>query len=111
MAFAAGGILATIYLLLGALLLIGAIQVSDLALCSDPDAVRASGEDDCIDTSSFGRAVGIALAYASVLGAVATIALALIFARRRERGAQLAVAAVLTPLLALGGFLLLPIEF
>ena len=55
MTYAVGGITATIYLLLALILLYSAIQVSDLALCSDPAGVAASGEDDCIDTSSAGR--------------------------------------------------------
>lgn len=88
MAYAVGGIVATIYLPIGLLLVVGAISVSDLALCSDPAGVAASGEDDCIDSSSLGRAVGLALAYESVLAAFATVALGVIFARRREaRGA------------------------
>jgi hypothetical protein len=110
-AYAVGGILATIYLLLGLLLLVGAIQTSDLALCSDHAGVLASGEDDCIDTSEAGRALGLALGYASVLGAFATVGLGVFFARRRERGAQLAVVAVATPVLALGAILFLPISF
>jgi hypothetical protein len=110
-AFAVGGIVATVYLLAGLLLLVGAIQVSDLALCSDPDAVRASGEDDCIEGSSGRRVLGLALAYAAVATAFATVALGVIFARRRERGLQLALAAVVTPLLALGALLLLPVSF
>ena len=111
MAFAVGGILATVYLLLGLLLGVGAIQASDLAVCSDPAAVAESGEDDCFDTSSAGRAAGLALAYASVLAAFATVVLAVIFARRRVRGLQLAGAAVATPLLALGAIFFLPISF
>jgi hypothetical protein len=111
MAWAVGGILASVYLLLGLLLAVGAIQASDLALCSEPAAVIESGEDDCIDTSSAGRAAGIALAYASVLAAFATVFLAVRFARRREGGLQLACAAVATPVLALGAILFLPISF
>ncbi len=111
MAFAAGGIVATIYLLLGLLLAVGAIQVSDLALCSDPAGVAASGEDDCIDSSSLGRVVGLVLAYGSVLAAFATVALGIWFARRRERGLQLAGTAIATLLLALGAILFLPVEF
>ncbi len=111
MAYAVGGILATVYLLLGALLLFSAIQVSDLALCDDPAGVIASGEDDCIDTSSAGRAVGVGLAFASVLASFATVGLRVIFARRRERGRQLATAAVATPVLALAAVFFLPISF
>ena len=111
MAFAVGGILATVYLLLGLLLLIGAITSSDLALCSDHAGVIASGEDDCIDTSEAGRAVGLALAWASVLAAFATVGLGVYFARRRERGAWLSIAAIAAPLLALGAVLFLPISF
>ena len=111
MSYAVGGITATIYLLLGLLLLFSAIQASDLALCSDPAGVIASGEDDCIDTSSAGRVAGLALGYASVVGAFATVGLGVYFARRRERGGQLATAAVATPLLALAAVLFLPINF
>ena len=111
MAYAVGGILATIYLLLGLLLLVGAIQSSDLALCSDHAGVIASGEDDCIDASEAGRAAGLVLGYASVLAAFATVALGVYFARRRERGAQLAAAAIATPVLALGAVFFLPISF
>jgi hypothetical protein len=109
--FALGGITATIYLLAGLLLLVGAIQVSDLALCSDPEAVRASGEDDCIEGSSGERVAGLLLAYGAVGAAFATVALGVWFARRRERGRELALAAVATPLLALGALLLLPVSF
>ena len=111
MAFAIGGILATVYLLLGLLFLVGAIQASDLALCSDHAGVVASGEDDCIDTSSIGRVVGLTLAYGSVAAAFATVALGVLFARRRERGLQLAGMAVVTLVLALGAILFLPISF
>ena len=111
MTYAVGGITATIYLLLALILLYSAIQVSDLALCSDPAGVAASGEDDCIDTSSAGRVVGLALAYASVVGACATVGLGAYFARRRERGRQLAAAAVATPVLALAAVFFLPISF
>lgn len=110
MAYAVGGIAATIYLLIGLLLAFGAIQVSELALCSDPAGVAASGEDDCIDSSGAGRALGLVLAFASVLCAFATVALGLVFARRRERGGLLALAAVLTPLLVLGAALFLPVS-
>ena len=111
MAYAVGGVIATIYLLLGLLLGFAAIQATDLALCSDHAAVLASGEDDCIDSSSLGRAVGLALAYASVATAFAAVVLGLIFARRRERGAQLAAAAIATPILALAAILFLPVSF
>ena len=111
MTFALGGIIATIYLLAGLLLLVGAIQVSDLALCSDPEAVRASGEDDCIEGSSGERAVGLLLAYAAVGAAFAAVALGVVFARRRMHGRWLAVAAIATPLIALGALLLLPVSF
>jgi hypothetical protein len=109
--YAVGGILATIYLLLGLLLLAGAISVGDLALCSDHAGVVASGESDCIDSSSAGRALGLALAYGSVLGAFTTVVLGVVFARRREQGRRLIAAAVATPVLALGAILLLPISF
>jgi hypothetical protein len=111
LAFVAGGILAALYLLAGLLLLVGAIEVSDLAVCTDPEAVRASGEDDCIDGSSGERMLGLGLAYGSVVAAFATVLLAVIFARRRERGLQLALAAAVTPLLALGALALLPVSF
>jgi hypothetical protein len=110
-ALAVGGMLATIYLLLGLLLAVGAIQVSDLALCSDHAGVIASGEDDCIDSSSAGRVAGLVLAYASVLAAFATVALGVRFARRREGGPLLAAAAVATPVLAVGAILFLPVSF
>ena len=111
MAFVVGGLVATLYLLAGLLLLVGAIQVSDLAPCSDPEAVRASGEDDCIEGSSGERILGLALAWGSVAAAFATVVLGVIFARRRERGVQLAFAAVATLALALGALLLLPVSF
>ena len=111
MSYAIGGIMATIYLLLGLLLVYSAIQVSDYALCSDPAGIAASGEDDCIDTSSAGRAIGLVLAYGSVIAAFATVGLGVFFARRRERAGQLAAAAIATPVLALGALLLLPISF
>jgi hypothetical protein len=111
MAFAIGGIVATLYLLLGLALLFSAITVSDLALCSDPAGVSASGEDDCIDTSSAGRAAGLVLAYASTFAAFTTVGLGVLFARRRERAKQLAAAALATPVLALGAIFFLPISF
>ena len=111
MAYAVGGITATLYFLLGLLLLFSALQVTDLALCSDPAGVVASGEDDCIDTSSAGRAIGYALAYAAVLASFATVGLAVFFARRRERAGQLVAAAIATPVLVLAAVLFLPISF
>ncbi len=111
MAFAIGGILAAVYLLLGLLLGVGAIQASDLALCGDPAGVAASGEDDCIDTSSAGRAVGLALAYGAVLAAFATVVLGVRFARRREGGRWLAASAVAAPVLALAAIFFLPVSF
>ena len=111
MAYAVGGILAVIYLLVGLLLAFGALQVSDLALCSDPAGVAASGEDDCIDGGDAGRAIGLTLAYGSVLCAFATVGLGLVFARRRERGRLLALTAVLTPVLVLASILFLPVSF
>jgi hypothetical protein len=111
LAYAIGGILATVYLLLGLLLLLGAISTSDLALCSDHAGVVASGEDDCIDTSSAGRAAGLVLGYGSVLAAFATVVLGVRFARRREGGRWLAATAVAAPLLALAAVLFLPISF
>jgi hypothetical protein len=111
MAYAVGGILAALFGLVCALLLLAMISVSDLALCSDPEAVRASGESDCIEGSSGERIAGLALGWAAVLAAALTVALALVWARRRERGAQLAAAAIATPLLALGALLLVPVSF
>ena len=111
MSYAVGGIIATLYVLLGALLLFSAIQVTELALCSDPAGIAASGEDDCIDTSSAGRAIGFVLAYCSVIAAFATVGLGVFFARRRERGGQLAAAAIVTPVLALAAVFFLPISF
>ena len=111
MAFAVGAILATVYLLLGLLLGVGAVSVSDLALCSDHAGVVASGENDCVDTSSAGRALGLVLVYGSVLTAFVTVVLGVVFARSNARGRQLIAAAVATPVLALGAILLLPISF
>jgi hypothetical protein len=111
MAYAVGGILAAIYLLLGLLLGVAAITTSDLALCSDHAGVLASGENDCIDSSSVGRAVGLVLGYGSVLAAFATAVLGVRFARRREGGRWLAAMAVAAPVLALAAVIFLPISF
>jgi hypothetical protein len=109
--FAVGGIVATVYLVVALLLLVGATQVDGFALCSDPEAVNRSGEDDCIEGSSGERLIGLVLAYGAVATAFATVALGVWFASRHERGPLLALTAVATPLLTVGALALLPISF
>jgi hypothetical protein len=92
----------------GLALMLGAV---DLASCSDPEAIAASGEDDCIEGSEAARLFGLLLGFGAVLAAAATAAFAVIYARSARGGGRTAAAAVATPVLALGALLLLPVSF
>lgn len=105
------GLLALVLALACIGLLVALIDVSGLALCDDPEAVRASGSDDCIEGSSAGKAIGLALGGAATAVAAYGSFLAVGYTRRRQRGAALAACAVATPLLALGAVFLLPVSF
>lgn len=104
-------LLALIFTVAFALLLLMALGAADLASCSDPDAVPASGEDDCIEGSSAERLIGLVLGFGSVAAAAATVGFAFVYARRGQGGRRALASAVATPILALAALLLLPVSF
>ena len=92
-------------------LLVAMLEVGGLALCDDPEAFRASGSDDCIESSSGARALGLVLGWAAVACAALGSLLCARYARRRLGAGTAIACAGLTPLLALAALLLLPVSF
>ena len=104
-------LLALIFTIAFALLLLIMLSAIDLASCSDPDAVAASGEDDCIEGSADKRLIGLVIGFGSVAAAAATVSFAFIYARRGQGGGRTVASALATPILALAALLLLPVNF
>ena len=104
-------IVAIVFTVIAAALLIAMLEVSDLPRCDDPGAVQFADEDDCIEGSSARRAVGLTLGWASTVAAALAALFGFAYAAGRARGFAVAACALATPVLALAALMLLPISF
>ena len=101
-------IAALIIFLIGLVMLILMLNVSDLPLCGDGPL---RGADECIEASSEERVLGLVAGWASVLTALFAVAFAIRFAARGTWGFRFALTAGLTPVLALLAVAFLPVSF
>ncbi len=104
-------VIAVVFALVTAGLLIAAIEVSDYPRCEDRAAVASSDEDECVEGSPARRAAGLAAVYGSVIVAAVTAVFGLGYASRRRGGRGLVICAIATPVLVLAALILLPISF
>jgi hypothetical protein len=104
-------LVAVVFAVVFMLLLLFMLTATDLALCSDPEGIKASGEDDCIEGSAAEQALGLVLGFGSAAAAAATVVFGIVYARTARGGGRVVAAAVATPLLALGAMYLLPVSF
>lgn len=100
-------LLAFVFVVVLAVLVLWMTTVAGLGLCSDPQRLS----DDCIDASGGERALGLVLGFSSLAAAAATVVLAAIHVRRGRGGRWAPVTAVLTPVLAVVSLFFLPISF
>ena len=104
-------LLALVFALAAAGLLLAMITAGDLASCEDRAAFLASGEDECIEGSGADKAIGLILGYGASATAALAAAWGAIYASRRSRGRAFVASALATPVLALGAFYFLPVSF
>lgn len=99
-------LLALIAVVVVALLALLVLEAVDLASCSDADV----GED-CIEGSSAERIIGLVLGFGALAGALATLGLAVVAARRGRGIGRVLACALATAILALGALYFLPVSF
>ena len=100
---------AAILLLLALVMLTAMLGVTGLPLCEDRQALRTA--DECIDASSGERIIGLVAGWGAVLAGLAATWFAVRYARRGTGAPRFAIAAALTPVLALLAVAFLPVSF
>ncbi len=105
------GLLVIVLALAAAALLAGVVQGAGIPRCEDREAVAESDADECFETSSGGKTIGLVLGAAAgvvaALGAVAGVG----YVRRRGGGGRLVLCTLATPILALAALLFVQISF
>lgn len=100
---------AIILALLGLILVIMMLNVTGLPLCGDRGALRMA--DECIESSSGERVIGLIAGWLATVCAALGFAFAIRYGSRGSGGTSLAVSGALAPVLALLAIAFLPVSF